>query len=106
MSKCRRRKSSSLVLLRTKVNPILGKSILKWPPPQPLTCDQETYTLKKFAHESKQSLCKFGIMALRLHQLSAAGPMVGESMLTDEQTQFMIENACYMCRIKFARQVE
>jgi hypothetical protein len=33
-------------------------------------------------------------------------PMVGKSMLADEQTQLMIENACYMCRVKFARQVE
>ena len=33
-------------------------------------------------------------------------PMVGESMLTDEQIQTMIGDACYMCKIKFARQVE
>ncbi len=33
-------------------------------------------------------------------------PMVGESMLTDEQTRSMIEDACPMCTTKFVRQVE
>ena len=33
-------------------------------------------------------------------------PMVGTSMLTDEQIQTMIGDACYMCKIKFARRVE